>query len=1217
MLILNFKKLTARITCLVLCCLVGATTSIPTHATQPYLEDADLSIPPDVNPRAVDISEHLWPRIMMAETQTLAGDREQYSKYRAIAASAHSIVRIVPMQSENPDLQYYRTITPFVYLGYNNEDSGRLCPQGHGNPFSRTTLSTEDCGVYAGHWLYQGGALSTNSLSSTSTTLRVEDISRFSNGQYVVIYDAPAGSFNNAEHARITSLNNSTNTLTIERGFKSNAVAHPRGSIVAQHMLGFGNSNPLNWSYNLSTQSPRDANNRTYNQFLPIWIQENISRDLDGDPTDAKVTGILFDADFNFLFRSGNADVNNDLAIDHGVSPSGINWWGDGMDDFYARVRDRFPDFIVIGGVRDSRGFESLNGTQFEGFPGHTDFFSPDPEYNNLASLLSNYRFNIRHRSNGPAHTHILSKTPSSLYPSNLNPSLVTNRTFRFALGLTLLEDGYFGFRNNTVHTDMWFDEYAVDITRGSPNFGNAITSTPDDEAKTRAHLGWLGQPLGPRTRIYSDAEFAPQQAILSATFDNNINDWSGQQVSISRTTSSVKDGAGALRASGHLNGYKERFGSAIIRGPLVNVIRNQEYTYVFSARATQMREISITIGGHQERFILSPEWQRFVVTFRAEQTDTSRARFNVGRESSEVFVDSVYLFEGNANVFRRDFDNGIVVVNATPSTRTVSLGGTFHRINGQQDSTNNGATLSSVTLPPHESAILIRRENDLPNTDVQEPWVNIIAPTKMRAGPINDTRIVVNDQLRINANDVRLGPDNTAGVSNFDCDQINVRQVNCSMTIDRSGDLRIRATDAQGNINTESEIEYQVTGGTTGDRSIPMITINAPTKTNNGLIDDTTITVIDDTQIRATDIAIRDNSTVGVENFNCSQTSNRQVNCTLRILSSGDLRVIATDAAGNIHRVGEDGYVINDGTSTPGGGNTNQMDTNRPFITFNAPTKTSTRTISNTVITINDDIAIIPAGVELRPGSTAETQNFSCQQQGETSVSCTLDILSSGEIRIAASDVAGNTRFRTEADYEITQVSDTDRPFITISAPTKSSTRTISNTVITIEDDSAVNPAGIELRPGSTAETENFRCQQQGANIVTCTLDIISSGEIRIAASDAAGNTRYRTEANYEINGATDSTKPFIVINAPTKISSRAITDTSFIARDRVGINVSDVQVRNNTTAGISNLNCQQTDFTTVSCSLNITSSGDLLLTAKDRAGNVTYRAETDYRIN
>jgi Hypothetical glycosyl hydrolase family 15 len=60
--------------------------------------------------------------------------------------------------------------------------------------------------------------------------------------------------------------------------------------------------------------------------------------------------------------------------------------------------------------------------------------------------------------------------------------------------------------------------------------------------------------------------------------------------------------------------------------------------------------------------------------------------------------------------VWRRDFDNGIALANNTSSTQTVSLGGTFRRIQGTQDpSVNNGASVSSQTLAPQDGIILLR----------------------------------------------------------------------------------------------------------------------------------------------------------------------------------------------------------------------------------------------------------------------------------------------------------------------------------------------------------------------------------------------------------------------------------------------------------------------------------------------------------------------------
>lgn len=1086
-----------------------AAISTGAYATQPYLEDADLTQLPTTNSNALDISQHLWPRVMMAETQTLAGNPEQYSKYRIIAASAHSIDRVVPLQRDNPNLAYFRTINPVEFLGYNDETLNRLCPQGHGNPFSITTPSTGNCGVFAGHWLYQAGALSTSAINANSTSIRVSDISRFSVNNFVVIYNAPAGSFNNAEHAKVTNLNVATSTLTIERGFKSDATAHPRGSIVAQHARGFNNPSPRNWRFNLSTQSARDANNRTYGQFLPIWMGQNINRNLIGELSETVVSGILFDSDFSFLFDFEDADVNNDLIVDNGISPNGTNWWGLGMEQFYNRVRTQFPDFIISGGIRDARGFDALNGTQFEGFPGSFDFFSPDPEYNSLASLLSSYSINTRRRSNGPVHSHILSKTPSRVYPFGTNPALTTNRTFRFSLGLTLLEDGYFGFRNSQDTRDVWFDEYAVDITRGSSNYGRAIESNQEDEAKIRSHLGWLGRPNGPRRRIYSDAEFAPQQAILSSMFNNNISGWEGQRVNVSLSTNIVRDGSGALRASNHTDGYQAELGDAGIRGPLTQVTNGQNYTFVFSARSSEARVISASIGGHTERFLLQPGWQRYVMTFRSTETGNTRPRFNLGRENSQVHIDTVHFFEGNANIFRRDFNNGIVVINATPNRRTIPLNGTFRRIRGQQDSTfNNGAAVSNLTLGAYDSAILVRLENDQPQADVQSPWITINAPTKLRVGPITNTTIVVRDQLSINANNVRLGPNNTAGVSNFNCTQASVNRVNCSLTITRTGDLKIRATDTAGNRSDETEAGFQINGGTTGDGVRPLIVITAPTTTSNDPITNTTVRVTDNIQIRAADIEIRDGNTAGVTNFNCTQASRTVVNCSLRIISSGDLKLLATDVAGNFHRAGRSNYVIN---------NNGSNDTTRPTIVITAPTKISNQIIRNTTIRIRDNTSINAQDVELRSASTARTSNFNCQQDGATSVRCTVNVNSSGNIQIKATDRAGNEAFRNESGYQI-NFRDTTRPGFILTAPTKTSRSTIRDTRVIVRDNTAINAADVMVRQTSTAGINNFSCRQNNLVEVACSLDIISSGNLNLIATDRAGNVTFRNENGYRI---------------------------------------------------------------------------------------------------
>jgi hypothetical protein len=275
-------------------------------------------------------------------------------------------------------------------------------------------------------------------------------------------------------------------------------------------------------------------------------------------------------------------------------------------------------------------------------------------------------------------------------------------------LSLTLMENGYYGTHSRYT-PDAWWDEYAVDVTAGSSTFGRAIPKS--DIARIYRHRGWLGTPLGKFTRIYSDASFSPDRSKLAnGTFDSNLNNWSAANVNISRTTGSPMDGSGAMWVS-TMNPYKQNVYDARVTSGSMSLAGGKGYTVAFSARADQHREISVSIGTEPNvRIPIGPKWRRYVIGFTQKQSQTTRLTFQVGRENTQTWFDSVYVFEGNTNVFRRDFQHGIAIANATPETRTVQLGSTFRRIAGTQDSAvNNGQSVTSVTLPPYDGLLLIR----------------------------------------------------------------------------------------------------------------------------------------------------------------------------------------------------------------------------------------------------------------------------------------------------------------------------------------------------------------------------------------------------------------------------------------------------------------------------------------------------------------------------
>lgn len=64
-----------------------------------------------------------------------------------------------------------------------------------------------------------------------------------------------------------------------------------------------------------------------------------------------------------------------------------------------------------------------------------------------------------------------------------------------------------------------------------------------------------------------------------------------------------------------------------------------------------------------------------------------------------------------NASVWRRDFQNGVALVNSTGETRTVNLGGELEKVRGTQDpGVNDGSVVTSVSLPPNDGLLLLKR---------------------------------------------------------------------------------------------------------------------------------------------------------------------------------------------------------------------------------------------------------------------------------------------------------------------------------------------------------------------------------------------------------------------------------------------------------------------------------------------------------------------------
>lgn len=690
--------------------LLGATA----NAQYAYLDDANEQ--PDMPKVAGG-----FPKIMSTETQSDAASGEQFSKYDLLGTKTGMMYRVQAAQAINPKVEFHYSFHPGEYLGYISKDP---CDIAFGMGFNKTTGSTDpnNCSVYAGHWLYRAGTKLTAGINNTANTLRVQDAGKLQAGKYAVIYSGGPGKFQNAEHVLISGVDKSVTPHRVtlsQRGYKSTPRSHGTNAIIAVHAIGTGGSNK-NWAWNISTTGVRDGSGRFIADVFVDWIPKNMNKNAKGKVMNVRVDGIYFDADFQTL-TDGQVDVNNDLVADGGILGNGNNVWSQGMNNFYCKLRSRLPGKRIVGGWRQTHGFECLNGVQMENFlVNNKSEFSTNPEYRGnfgLYSQLHNYMMHLAYHKPDSGYTETLVKLPSKLYPgtvkSGSNPKVpANNSSFRLTFGASLLGSGWYGRQNSSKHPDPWHDEYAVDVRPGSSAYGQAIKSNPTDESRIRANKGWLGRPLGKRTRIYNADQFKPSRSLITnGGLENGVTGWQINNLNYTLDRNQKVSGNQSLAILGHSK-YAKSPGGASLRGPAYKMVAGRTYTLVFTAKASRMRDVFLKMdwSGNQGNYLIADRWTRVVYTVQAKQSGTFRPVIDLGREDTPFWIDEMYVFEGDPNVFRRDFEKGIVVVNATAQARTVNLGATYQRIRGTgQDPINNGQKLSQVTIPAFDAAILVR----------------------------------------------------------------------------------------------------------------------------------------------------------------------------------------------------------------------------------------------------------------------------------------------------------------------------------------------------------------------------------------------------------------------------------------------------------------------------------------------------------------------------
>ena len=801
--------------------------------------------------------------------------------------------------------------------------------------------------IYPGHWLFLDGTALESGIdaSTTQITVAADTGGKISAGDYVMIWNGTVKGaanqddpnfWNNTEHAWVIDRNG--DTLTVERGYDRSKKEfdpnlkkdHSAGSRIAQHLRGAG-TGPEAWSYNVSMQAPTNPTfAKQFNQILGEWLgthlnacDEDIFPDcpdttLWDDGTTGVFNGYLFDTTNYWIngAADGRVDCDNDNVAD-GCVVANDSSWGQGLEVVFQRMREGLgPDIIIAGGVIESRGFDYLNGNQFEGFPGNFDMGQIDGDFARYESWLEKAKYTPRYLEMYSHFQTEAHKDPDcgSNPDCRPNPYPGSNKGFRYTLGMTMLDDGFYAYNDGSGSPgDAWWDEYAVDLATGEGQYQKSLECDAKPTQTERIacwkavkdKTGYLGQPIGDGKyqRLFSPS---PSDKIFEDSFESGISgSWSKTRANLSQAACDAPGfGGSSLRINPTDSGAVATLSS-------IDVEAGKEYTLKFWAKAEAIHDISVevlnSVGGKEiNPFLLFPTWKEYVITFTPTATSTS-VRFKLLVETSDVFLDGVQIYKGGANKFRRDFEKGIVLVNGNSTSETFSLEKPFKRIDGTQDRgteaypVNNGALVQgSITLEPNDAIILLKvPDTEDPNASITEPASGAtVSDTITITADATDNVGVTKVEFYVDTS-TKIGEDSTSPYS---------ISWNTNTVSNGSRSLLAKAYDAANNVGTSEDVSVTVNNG--GGPLPPSVDLKANNSNGPITITYNTSATISWTSTNATSCSVSPTGWTGVSG---SKSTGRltakktyTLNCSGEGGSASDLVTVNVTAKPAVRKLGD-----------------------------------------------------------------------------------------------------------------------------------------------------------------------------------------------------------------------------------------------------------------------------------------------------------------------
>ena len=252
-----------------------------------------------------------------------------------------------------------------------------------------------------------------------------------------------------------------------------------------------------------------------------------------------------------------------------------------------------------------------------------------------------------------------------------LAPTSQDLQKHRLSMGTALLGNGFYEYAlKDSLSAPYWFDEYSVDSN------GNAI--------EDRSKKGYLGQPLSDAVELTNPGTLVFQDGFESGSLPNSFIGSPSGAVSITQTAGEVISGTGSLVLS---NPDHTQQGTVTVQTNAAAVPLKAGTTYLltFDWRILETIDcpqsgfrIGVNNGSQSLDHALVPgtvagDSGSLHFPFTIPSAGNWSISFLITNGGGKVAIDNVKIYQEGVGPWRRDFEDGFVLVNPFAQAHTFS----------------------------------------------------------------------------------------------------------------------------------------------------------------------------------------------------------------------------------------------------------------------------------------------------------------------------------------------------------------------------------------------------------------------------------------------------------------------------------------------------------------------------------------------------------------